>query len=69
VFQITEMSMRKALREAQETARSKHFCMVYWEGEDAVTVLPMDKVSVSKPEVGYRCSVHEGRPTHTLVNV
>ena len=43
--------------------------MIYWEGEDAVNVLPMDKVSVSKPEVGYRCSVCEGRTTHTLVNV
>ena len=39
--------------------------LVYWEGEDAVTVLTSDKVSFDKKEVGFPCSVREGRITHS----
>ena len=40
-------------------------CLVYWEGEDSVTVLTSVKVTMETEDVGVSCSVREGSVTHT----
>ena len=43
----------------------EHCCLVYWEGEDTVTVLSQEKVCYKEQIIGGSCIVREGRIIHT----
>ena len=44
---------------------AERFCLIYWTGENSVTLVPREKVMEAEIEVGSECKVKQGRKVYT----